>query len=125
MAPPLRAGQRQGGINIFTPSVGNDWVLRGVDDFEGDGTADIVWQVHTGYCPVHGWFQAEVVSQPPREIFPVNRPFGAARRLIIGNDEIYAFATVWNDAPAEVKRSRVDPLDPQYWKVRARKGALA
>lgn len=91
----------------------------------GGVTADIVWQVHAGRCPEHGWFQAEVVSRPPREIFPVNRPFGAARRLTIGNDEIFAFATVWNDAPPEVKRSRVDPLDPQYWEVRVRRGALA
>lgn len=95
-----------------------------IRDF-GGVTADIVWQVHAGRCPVHGWFQAEVVSRPPREIFPVNRPFGAARRLMLGNDEIFAFATVWNDAPDDVKRSRIDPLDPQYWQVRARKGALA
>lgn len=91
----------------------------------GGVTADIVWQVHAGYCPEHGWFQAEIVSRPPREIFPVHRPFGAARRLVLGDDEIFAFSTVWNDASAEVKRSRVDPFDPQYWKVRSRKGALA
>lgn len=91
----------------------------------GGVTADIVWQVHAGRCPEHGWFQAEVVSRPPREIFPVNRPFGAARRLIVGNDEIFAFSTVWNDADPEVKRSRVDPLDAQYWKVRTRRGAPA
>jgi hypothetical protein len=91
----------------------------------GGVTADIVWQIHAGYCPVDGWFQAEVVSRPPREIFPVNRPFGAARRLILNNNEIFAFATVWNDAPIEVKRSRVDPLDPQYWKVRGRKVQVA
>jgi hypothetical protein len=91
----------------------------------GGVTADIVWQVHAGLCPEHGWFQAEVVSQPPREIFPVNRPFGAARRIIIGNEEIYAFATVWNDADASVKRSRVDPLDPKYWQVRSRKVTVA
>ena len=91
-----------------------------IRDF-GGVTADIIWQVHAGYCPVDGWFQAEVVSQPPREIFPVNRPFGAARRLILNNNEIYAFATVWNDAPKDVKLSRVDPLDPQYWRVRGRK----
>jgi hypothetical protein len=89
----------------------------------GGVTADIVWQVHAGYCPVDGWFQAEVVSRPPREIFPVDRPFGAARRLILNNNEIYSFATVWNDAPEEIKRSRVDPLDPQYWKVRGGKPA--
>ena len=87
----------------------------------GGVTADIVWQVHAGYCPVDGWFQAEVVSRPPREIFPVHRPFGAARRLMLNNNEIFAFATVWNDVPSDVKRSRVDPLDPQYWRVRSRK----
>lgn len=85
----------------------------------GGLTADLFWQVHAGRCPVHGWFQAELVAQPPREIFPVSRPFGSARRVIIGTDEIYAFATVWNDVPPEVKRSHVDPLDPQYWKVRS------
>jgi hypothetical protein len=93
-----------------------------IRDFGGI-TADIVWQVHAGRCPEHGWFQAEVVSRPPREIFPVNRPFGAARRLVLHDQEIYAFSTVWNDAPTEVKRSRVDPLDPQYWKVRGQKPA--
>lgn len=88
----------------------------------GGVSADLVWQVHCGYCPVDGWFQAEIVSRPPREIFPVHKPFGAARRMIVGNDEVFAFATVWNDAPADVKRSRVDPLDPQYWKVRSFRG---
>ena len=92
----------------------------------GGVTADIVWQVHAGYCPIDDcWFQAEVVSRPPREIFPVNRPFGSARRLLSGNEEVFAFATVWNDAPADVKRSRVDPLDPQYWRVRSRKVSIA
>ena len=33
--------------------VDNDWVLRGVDDVEGDGTADIVWQHISGQ--VHYW----------------------------------------------------------------------
>ena len=49
---PMRAGQRQGGINVFTP-IGNDWVLRGVGDVDGDGTADIVWQHISGQ--VHYW----------------------------------------------------------------------
>lgn len=91
----------------------------------GGVTADIVWQIHAGYCPVDGWFQAEVVSRPPREIFPVERPFGTARRLMLNDQEIFAFATVWNDEPIEVKRSRVDPLDPQYWRVRGRNGQPA
>ena len=91
----------------------------------GGVTADIVWQIHAGYCPAHGWFQAEVVSRPPREIFPVERPFGTARRLVLNGQEIFAFATVWNDEPIEVKRSRVDPLDPQYWRVRALRAQAA
>jgi hypothetical protein len=84
----------------------------------GGVTADLVWQLHAGECPEHGWFQAEVISRPPREIFPVERPFGVARRLVIDGDEIFAFATVWNDVPPDVKRSRIDPLDPRYWRVR-------
>ena len=84
----------------------------------GGVTADLVWQLHAGECPEHGWFQAEVISRPPREIFPVDRPFGVARRLVLDGDEVFAFATVWNDAPPEVKRSRVDPFDPRYWRAR-------
>jgi hypothetical protein len=88
----------------------------------GGVTADIVWQLHAGHCPEHGWFQCEVVSRPPREIFPVDRPFGVTRRMEVNGTEVYAFATVWNDVPAEVKRSRVDPFDRRYWKVRAQAG---
>ncbi len=84
----------------------------------GGVTADLVWQLHAGECPEHGWFQAEVISRPPREIFPVERPFGVARRLVLDGDEIFAFATVWNDAPSEVQMRRVDPLDARYWAVR-------
>lgn len=85
----------------------------------GGVTADLIWEVHAGRCPVHGWFQAEIVAQPPREIFPVSRPFGMARRVILGNEEVYAFATVWNDVPRDAKLSHIDPLDPQYWRVRS------
>lgn len=83
-------------------------------------TADLRWNVHAGHCPDHGWFQAEVISRPPREIFAVHRPFGAARRIEIDGSEVYGFSTVWNDVPDEVKRSRVDPLDPTLWQVRQR-----
>jgi hypothetical protein len=88
----------------------------------GGITADIVWRLHAGHCPDHGWFQAEVVSKPPREIFPVERPFGPARRMEIDGQETYAFATVWNDLSPAEKRSRVDPYDRRYWKVRSRTG---
>lgn len=81
-------------------------------------TADLVWQLHAGECPEHGWFQCEVISKPPREIFPVDRPFGSARRMVIDGDEVYAFATVWNDLTPTEKRQKVDPFDRQYWRVR-------
>ena len=87
----------------------------------GGVTADLVWQLHAGECPDHGWFQCEVISKPPREIFPVERPFGIARRMEIDGEEIYAFATVWNDLSPAEKRSRVDPFDRRYWVVRRQK----
>lgn len=88
----------------------------------GGITAGITWQLHAGRCMAHpeghGWFQAEVCGKPPREIFAVARPFGPTKRLEVDGQEIYAFATVWNDAPSEIQMRRVDPLDPQYWAVR-------
>jgi hypothetical protein len=87
----------------------------------GSITAGVVWQLHAGRCAAHaehGWFQAEVVGKPPREIFAVERPFGPTKRLEVDGQEVYAFATVWNDTPSEVQMRRVDPLDPQYWTVR-------
>jgi hypothetical protein len=85
----------------------------------GGVTAGIIWQLHAGRCPQHGWFQAEVVGRPPREIFPVERPFGVAREIDIDGQAIYAFATIWNDQPDEVKRRKdIDPFDRRYWKVR-------
>lgn len=84
----------------------------------GGVTADLVWQLHAGECPTHGWFQCEVISKPPREIFPVERPFGVARRVEINGEDVYAFATVWNDLSPTDKRKRVDPFDRQYWRVR-------
>lgn len=84
----------------------------------GGVTADLVWQLHAGACPEHGWFQTEVISRPPREIFAVDRPFGVARRLVVAGQEVFSFPTVWNDLPPEARRRKVDPFDPKYWQVR-------
>lgn len=83
----------------------------------GGVTADLVWQLHAGRCPEHGWFQAEVISRPPREIFAVNKPFGVVRRMIVNGQEVFAFPTVWSSLPAERQRRRVDPFDPALWRV--------
>ena len=83
----------------------------------GGVTADLVWQLHAGRCPEHGWFQTEVISRPPREIFAVNKPFGVARRVVVNGRDVFSFPTVWHDLPAEAKRQRVDPFDPRYWQV--------
>lgn len=80
----------------------------------GSVTADLLWQMHAGRCPEHGWFQAELISKPPREIFPVDRPGGTARRVIIDGHDIFAFPTIWN---ALDSRQVVDPFDPKYWAV--------
>lgn len=80
----------------------------------GQVTARLPWQLHAGRCPEHGWFQAEVISRPPREIFPVHRPGGVARRLVLDGKEIFAFPTVWNRLDT---RQEVDPFDPRFWEV--------
>jgi hypothetical protein len=89
----------------------------------GGVTADLVWQLHAGHCPDHGWFQAEVVSRPPREIFAVDRPFGSVQRLIVDDLETYSFPTVWGvlanrraTRPGPDRR-RADPLDARYWRT--------
>lgn len=87
----------------------------------GTVTNKTTWQMHAGKCPEHGWFQAEVVGRPPRDIFAVHRPFGASRRLIVNGEEHYQFPTVWNDVEFDARMDRVhpaDPLDAQYWKAR-------
>jgi hypothetical protein len=83
----------------------------------GGVTADLVWQVHAGRCPEHGWFQTEVISRPPREIFPVNKPFGTARRIVVDGQELFSFPTVWNTLPRDQQRARVDPLDARFWRI--------
>lgn len=88
----------------------------------GTITFNTVWQMHTGKCEEHGWFQAEVVGRPPRDIFAVTKPFGASRRLIVGGREVYQFATVFNDVDFDVRMNKeqpIDPLDAQYWKARS------
>ncbi len=80
----------------------------------GRVTARLPWQLHAGRCPEHGWFQAEVISRPPREIFPVHRPGGLARRIVIEGKAIYAFPTIWNRLDT---RQEVDPFDPRFWRV--------
>ena len=84
----------------------------------GGVTADLIWQLHAGHCPDHGWFQCEVISKPPREIFPVTRPFGVARPVDVNGTEVYAFSTAWNALSAEERRGKVDPFDRKYWAVR-------
>ncbi len=91
----------------------------------GGVTGELDWQIHAGQCPEHGWFQAEVISRPPREIFPVEKPFGVARRLEIDGREIYSFPTAWSDLSPAEKRQRVNPFDPMYWEVRRRADANA
>ena len=83
----------------------------------GGVTAGLFWQIHAGRCPEHGWFQTEVISRPPREIFPVNKPFGAARRMVVDGREVFSFPTVWNSLPRDQQRERVDPLDARYWQI--------
>jgi hypothetical protein len=58
-----------------------------------------------------------VISRPPREIFPVNKPFGAARRVVVDGQEMFSFPTVWNGLPREKQRAKVDPLDARYWQI--------
>ncbi|MCS7050679.1 MAG: hypothetical protein NZL87_03600 [Thermomicrobium sp.] len=80
----------------------------------GRVTARLPWQLHAGRCPEHGWFQAEVISRPPREIFPVNRPGGIARRILLEGKEIYSFPTIWARLDT---RQEVDPFDARFWAV--------
>src|SRR5262245_65606309 len=75
----------------------------------GGVTADLVWQIHAGRCPEHGWFQTEVISRPPREIFPVNKPFGAARRVVVDGREYFSFPTVWHCVSLQQQRLRDGP----------------
>ena len=88
----------------------------------GSITPHTSWEMHAGECAEHGWFQAEIVGRPPRDIFAVARPFGASRRLVVNGREVYQFPTVWNDVEFETRMNKekpVDPLEAQYWKPKA------
>lgn len=85
----------------------------------GSVAPNVAWQMHAGECKEHGWFQAEIVGRPPRDIFAVTRPFGASRRIVVNGSEMYQFPTVWNDADFDLRMNKenpVDSLDAQYWK---------
>jgi hypothetical protein len=83
----------------------------------GGITASIIWQLHAGECAEHGWFQTEVVSRPPREIFAVTKPFGAARRVVIDGKEYFSFSTAWNELGDAERRKPVHPLEAKYWQT--------
>ncbi len=95
------------------PICGGELVDVRVRDI-GDVTAHLLWQMHAGRCPEHGWFQAEFISKPPREIFPVDRPGGTAHQVTVNGVVVYAFPTVWS---AMDVRQKADPLDPKLWEV--------
>lgn len=111
-------------FNVETPLVcpvcGGDLVDTGIRTL-GTVTRETTWEMHIGRCEEHGWFQAEIVGRPPREIFAVTKPFGTSRRLIVDGIEYYQFPTVWNDVELDFRMNKanpVDPLDAQYWKPR-------
>jgi hypothetical protein len=80
----------------------------------GRVTAGLNWEMHAGKCEAHGWFQAEMISKPPREIFAVKQPGGVARKMLVAGRPVYAFPTVWN---AVGGRKPVDPYDPEMWAI--------
>ena len=101
---------------------GGDFADTMVRDL-GGVTSDLVWQLHAGRCPEHGWFQAEAISRPPREIFAVNKPFGVARRVSVEGREAFSFPTTFNDLNPHERRTPIDPLDPAMWRVSRRTDA--
>lgn len=80
----------------------------------GPVTAGLTWELHAGRSDDYGWFQAEVISTPPREIFPVTRPGGTARTIMIDGKPVYAFPTLWD---ATNRLEPVNMYDPYYWQV--------
>ena len=86
----------------------------------GDVTANLKWDLHSGRCEEHGWFQAEMIATPPREIFPVTKPGGVARKMVVGDTLFYSFPTVW-DSVRNLRQGDesdpYDPYDPELWAV--------
>lgn len=114
--------RRQVRTPMRCPICGGDFADTMVRDL-GGVTSDLVWQLHAGRCPEHGWFQAEAISRPPREIFAVNKPFGVARRVSVEGREAFSFPTVFNDLNPQERRRPIDPLDPAMWRVSRRTDA--
>lgn len=98
------------------PVCGGDLVDPMIRDL-GGVTSGLAWQMHAGRCPEHGWFQAEAISRPPREIFAVNKPFGVARRVTLGGKEAFSFPTRFNLLPDDERRKKVDAFDPALWRA--------
>jgi hypothetical protein len=113
---PVARDQQFAPTPLRCPICGNQLSETLIRDL-GGVTADLVWQLHAGKCPEHGWFQAEIISRPPREIFAVNKPFGVARRLVVNGREVFSFSTVWSSLPKDEQRKRVDPFDPRLWAI--------
>jgi hypothetical protein len=81
----------------------------------GQVTARLSWELHAGRSEKYGcWFQAEIISKPPREIFAVSRPAGIAYPILIGDTPIYALPTIWDSTN---RLEDVDPYDPAYWAI--------
>lgn len=115
----LRSDVRRDNVRARTPMrcpvCGGELGNVHIREFQGL-TAGIMWKLHAGECPEHGWFQAEYSADPPREIFPVKRPFGTARRIVIDGREYFEFRTAWGKAQIEDRHfTTVDPLDPEMW----------
>jgi len=106
------------------PVCGSKLVDTRISAMGSDISTHLRWHMHSGRCEEHGWFQAETVGRPPRDIFAVTRPFGTSRRFVINGREYHQFPTLWNDVEFHErmnrmsKANRVDPLDPQYWEAR-------
>ena len=116
-SPAAQRDQRQARTPMRCPICGGAFDETLIRDL-GTVTQGHNWQLHAGHCPDHGWFQAEVISRPPREIFAVNKPFGAAREVVLDGKTQYSFPTAFNDLNPSERRNVVNPMDPSLWAVK-------